>query len=96
MLCWGRLTADEVHTLWQWQVNKEALTRLIQQSEKLGYLPGRNESYMAGDLFGHPGVATGNIALICASEHAVASDKPQWVMMTDQTTHQAIVRQSEH
>lgn len=96
MLCWGRLIADEVHTLWQWQVNKEALTRLIQQSEKLGYLPGRNESYMAGDLFGHPGVAAGNIALICASEHAVASDKPQWVMMTDQTTHQAIVRQSEH
>jgi hypothetical protein len=95
MLRWGKLSADEVHTLWRWQVDKEALTRLIQQSEELGYFPGQDEGYMPDYLFGNPGVAVGNIALLCACEHAMTSGKPQWVMMTDQTTHQTIVRREE-
>lgn len=94
MLCWGKLFADETHTLWREQVDKDALTRLIQQSESLGYFPGLDEGYILDDLFGKPGAATGNIALICACEYAVTSGKPQWVMMTDRTTHQAVVRQA--
>ncbi|MEE9652784.1 hypothetical protein V4836_01130 [Kluyvera ascorbata] len=93
MLCWGKLSADEAHTLWRWRVDKEALTRLIQQSEKLGYSPGQDEDYMPDYLFGNPGAALGNIALLCACEYAMTSAKPQWVMMTDKTTHQVIVRQ---
>ncbi|MDF7680465.1 hypothetical protein PT300_07615 [Enterobacteriaceae bacterium ESL0689] len=93
MLRWGKLSADEAHTLWRWQVDKQAMTRLIQQSERLGFSPGQDEGYITDDLFGHPGAALGNIALLCACEHAITSGKPQWVMMTDKTTHQAIVRQ---
>ena len=92
MLRWGKLSVDEACALWRWQVDTEAVVRLIQQSEQLGYSPGQNEDYMADDLFGHPGSALGNIALICACEHAMTSNKAQWVIMTDKTTHQAIVR----
>ena len=49
--------------------------------------------YMPDYLFGNPGAALGNIALLCACESAMTSAKPQWVMMTDKTTHQVIVRQ---
>lgn len=93
MLRWGKLSADETHTLWRWRVDKEAMTQLIQQSERLGHSPGQDEGYMPDDLFGNPGAALGNIALLCACEYAMTSGKPQWVMMTDKTTHQAIVRQ---
>ncbi|HHE5238028.1 TPA: hypothetical protein ACPFIV_002473, partial [Klebsiella michiganensis] len=95
MLRWGKLSVDETHTLWRWLVDKEAMTRLIQQSERLGYFPGQDEGYMPDDLFGNPGAALGNIALLCACEYAITSGKPQWVMMTDKTTHQVIVRQEE-
>lgn len=94
MLRWGALSADENHTLWRSQVDRDALTQLIQQSEKLGYTPGQHESYILDDLFGEPGAAAGNIAMLCACEHAIFSDKPQWIMITDNTTHQAIVRQA--
>ncbi|HHA2025144.1 TPA: hypothetical protein ACOEAK_001649 [Enterobacter ludwigii] len=95
MLRWGKLSAEEAHTLWRWRVDKGAMTRLIQQSERLGYSPGQNEGYMPDDLFGNPGASLGNIALLCACEYAMTYGKPQWVIMTDKTTHQAIVRQEE-
>ncbi|MBS0857610.1 hypothetical protein JK204_16205 [Tatumella sp. JGM16] len=95
MLRWGKLSVDEIHTFWRWHVDKEAMARLIQQSERLGYSPGQDEDYMPDDLFGNPGAALGNIALLCACEYARTSGKPQWVMMTDKTTHQVIVRQEE-
>ena len=95
MLRWGELQPDESHTLWRTQVSAEALTRLIQQSEKVGYSPGQEEAYVLDDLFGRPGAATGNIALICACEHAVTSGKPQWIMAENKTVHQAIVRRAE-
>lgn len=93
MLLWGSLSADEAHTLWQEQIDKDVLTRLLQQAESIGYSPGQSEGYILDDLFGHCGAATGNISLICACEHAMTSGKPQWMIMADKTTHQAIVRQ---
>lgn len=94
-LRWGKLSADEAHTLWRGQVDKDALTNLIQQAERSGYSPGQSENYILDDLFGGSGAAAGNIALLCACEYAITSGKPQWVMMTDKTTHQVIVRQAE-
>ncbi|HCM9274269.1 TPA: hypothetical protein N5L20_003087 [Enterobacter kobei] len=95
MLRWGELQPDEPHTLWRAEVSEEALTQLIQLAEKAGYSPGQGESHVLDDLFGHPGVATGNITLICACEHAVTSGKPQWIMAENKTVHQAIVRRAE-
>lgn len=95
MLRWGQLSADEPHTLWQAQVDNEALTRVLQQAESIGYSVGQNEGYNLDDVFGKPAAATGNITLLCACEHAMTSGKPQWVIMTDKTTHQAIVRQAQ-
>lgn len=95
MLLWGELQPGESHTLWRTQISEEALTQLIQLAEKAGYSPEQEESYVLDDLFGHPGVATGNITLICACEHAVTSGKPQWIMAENKTVHQAIVRRAE-
>lgn len=94
-LRWGKLSADEEYIFWRGQIETDALTTLIQQAEKMGYLAGQSESYILEDLFGKPGAATGNIALLCACEHAITSGKPQWVMIADKTMHQAIVRQAE-
>lgn len=94
MLRWGKLSADESHTLWRGQVSQKALTLSLQQSERLGYSPGQHEEYILDDLFGCPGAAIANIALLCACEYAVTSGKPQWVMITDKTTHQAVVRKA--
>ncbi|MTH48723.1 hypothetical protein [Intestinirhabdus alba] len=95
MLRWGKLSIGEAYTLWQEQVDKNALTRLLQQAESIGYAPGQSEKYILDDLFGNAGAAHGNIALLCACEYAVTSGKPQWVMISDKTTHQTIVRQAE-
>ncbi|MBB1199822.1 hypothetical protein EGM70_05840 [Enterobacteriaceae bacterium 89] len=92
MLRWGELEPGESHNLWRMQVSEEILARLIQQAQKIGYSPGLEEGYVLDDLFGRPGAAVGNITLICACEHAVASGKPQWIMTENKTVHQAIVR----
>lgn len=95
VLRWGKLTHDEPHTLWRSGVSQKSLQRVIQQAERLGYVPGNKESYDIDDLFGGPGAATGNIALICASGHAALSGNPQWVMVEGNNAHQLIVRKSE-
>lgn len=95
VLRWGKLSHGEPHTLWRSGVCQMSLQRVIQQAERLGYVPGNIESYDIDDLFGGPGAATGNIALICASGHAALSGNPQWIMVEGNNAHQLIVRKSE-
>lgn len=96
MLLWGGLSEKEPYGIWRVQVNQNTLSRVIKQVESMGYSPGKREEYSLDDLFGNPGAATGNISLICASEHAVTSAMPQWIMAENKTMHQLIVRKVDY
>lgn len=94
-LLWGHLAAGDKFSLWRSQLKGKGLTTLLQSMDKSGYMPGIQDDYLLDDLFGCPGAATGNILLICASEHAVSTNLPQWLMTESKTIHQAIVRPVE-
>ncbi|MFI8415931.1 hypothetical protein ACQKDS_04135 [Serratia sp. NPDC078593] len=89
---WGRLTRGEAFTLWRVQLKDKAMGEILQKMERSGYLPGLQNDYLLDDLFGKPGAAVGNIALICASEHAQTTGEAQWGVIQDVTPHQFIVR----
>jgi hypothetical protein len=94
-LLWGRLPAGDKFILWRSQLKGKGLTFLLQLMDKFGYVPGIQKDYLLDDLFGCPGAATGNILLICASEHAASTNHPQWLMAECKTIHQAIVHPVE-
>jgi hypothetical protein len=71
------------------------LATQLQSIDKAGYMPGIQDEHLLDDLFGCPGAATGNILLICACEHAAATNLPQLLMTESKTIHQAIVRPVE-
>lgn len=94
-LRWGHLAAGDKFSLWRSQLQHKSLTPLLQSMDKSGYMSGIEDEYLLDDLFGVPGAATGNILLICASEYAAKTHRPQWLIAENKTVHQAIVRPLE-
>lgn len=94
-LLWGELDAGDKFSVWRSQLKGKRLTTQLQSIDKAGYMPGLQNEHLLDDLFGCPGAATGNILLICASEHAAATNFPQLLMTESKTIHQAIVRPVE-
>ncbi|QGU89182.1 hypothetical protein [Erwinia sorbitola] len=89
---WGKLSAGIPYTFWRTQVERQTLSDTLLAMDKQGFLHGCQGDNALDDLFGMPGSAVGNIALICASEHSVATTHAQWLLIGDQSPHMAIVR----
>lgn len=94
-LLWGELAAGDKFSFWRSQLKGKMLATQLQSIDKAGYMPGIQDEHLLDDLFGCPGAATGNILLICACEHAAATNLPQLLMTESKTIHQAIVRPVE-
>lgn len=92
-VCWGKIASEQQWYFWRTQVKSDALAEVLQAMDKSGYLSGKKEECILDDILGRPGAAVGNISLICACEHAVASGLPQWVIAGDKSTQMVIVHQ---
>lgn len=89
---WGKLSPGEAFMLWRTQLNDGVLRGALQEMDRRGYLSAQQGDYILDDVFGNPGVAVGNIGLICASEHARETRTAQWLIMQEMTAHQVIVQ----
>ncbi|MFK8332308.1 hypothetical protein M2D63_020095 [Pseudomonas sp. BJa5] len=93
VLCWGRIenTTSEFFT-WQLQVPDALLSEMNIVMSGTGYPLDSEKCNRLDDSFGLPASAVGNIAMIIASEQAVADSQPQLVMLQDATPHWCVVR----
>lgn len=89
---WGRLDPATPWFFWQAQVSGDALAATLQSMDKVGYLAAMNGELILDDAFGKPAASVGNISLICACEHAIATGLAQWLLIGDTTTQMAVVR----
>ncbi|KSY72454.1 hypothetical protein APU11_06925 [Enterobacter sp. 50793107] len=90
--CWGDITPGLPWYFWRTQVKSDALATVLQAMDKSGHISARKGEQVLDDSLGMPGAAVGNITLICACEHAVASGLAQWLLVGDKTTQMAVVR----
>ncbi|QIU89831.1 hypothetical protein [Yokenella regensburgei] len=89
---WGLVEPGTHFELWRSPLQNNAFGTFLKNMEEASYLSGMQGDYLIGDTFGHPGVAVGNIALICASGRASSTGEPQWVLLEDGTRQQIIIR----
>lgn len=89
---WGCIEPATPWFLWQAQVSGDALASTFQAMDKSGHLSAMNGARVLDDTFGKPAASVGNISLICACEHAIASGLVQWLLIGDTTTQMAVVR----
>ncbi|MCP2003035.1 UNVERIFIED_ORG: hypothetical protein J2Y78_001575 [Buttiauxella agrestis ATCC 33320] len=89
---WGKLSADELFFIWRSQLATAPQTEMLQAMDACHFIFDKDREHQLDDSFGNPSSAVGHIALICACEHAVSTQKPQWIMLQDKTPQWAIVR----
>ncbi|MEX5384633.1 hypothetical protein WCE10_16345 [Cronobacter muytjensii] len=89
---WGGIAPGLPWYFWRTQVKSDTLAVVLQAMDKSGYLSARKGEQVLDDTFGRPGTAVGNIPLICASEHAIATGQVQWLLIGDRTAQMIVVR----
>nr|WP_318384001.1 hypothetical protein [uncultured Enterobacter sp.] len=88
---WGGFSTNTPFVLWRNNISTVDLTDQLRLMDESGYLHGLENEHVLEDIFGCPGMAAGNILLICAGENAAATALPQWVISGNNTRHQLIV-----
>lgn len=89
---WGKIASEQPWYFWRSQVNSDALAAVLQAMDTSGYLSSKKGEWVMDDSFGRPAAALGNITLICACEHAVASGLAQWLLVGEQIPQLTVVR----
>ncbi|WP_156465517.1 hypothetical protein [Pseudomonas sp. Leaf48] len=92
-LLWGQVKRDgESCFAWQTQIPGDRLRNLNIALGAAGQPHSTDRCQMIDDAFGLPGRAVGNLALIIASEYAVAQSQPQLIMLQDVSPQWCVVR----
>ncbi len=89
---WGKITPAVPWFFWRAQVKSSVLAEALIAMDKSALLSEKKGEMVLEDTFGRPGAAVGNITLICACEHAVASGLAQWLITSAKSTQMAIIR----
>jgi len=92
-LLWGQVKRDsESCFAWQTQIPSDQLHQLNMAMSAAGGPLATDRCQLIDDSFGLPGRAVGNVALIIASEYAVAQSQPQLIMLQDASPQGCVVR----
>ncbi|MCX2942104.1 hypothetical protein ORG37_03150 [Rahnella perminowiae] len=89
---WGNLSAGENYFIWRSQLPVAMQAEMLQAMDSMNFTIDKTLEHPLDSSFGKPGVAVGHIVLICACDHAVSAQQPQWIMLQDKTPQWAIVR----
>lgn len=89
---WGKIFAGDAYFIWRSQLATAPQTDMLQAMDAMGYPFDKDQEHQIDSSFGKPAVAIGNIALICACDHVISTQQPQWLMLQDKTPQWAIVR----
>lgn len=92
VVLWGSLSADENYFVWRSQLPVAAQAGMLQAMDSMNFPIDKTLDHPLDSSFGKPGVAVGHIVLICACDHALSAQQPQWVMFQDKSSQWAIVR----
>jgi hypothetical protein len=89
---WGKLVPEEKYFIWRSQLPSPSQTEMLQAMDASHYLFNKDREHQLDSSLGKPATAVGHITLICACDHAVYTQQPQWIMLQDKTPQWAIVR----
>ncbi|KAB8310450.1 hypothetical protein EH227_07260 [Rouxiella chamberiensis] len=89
---WGRLSDDKNFFVWRSQLPVATQARMLQAMDSMNFPIDKILDHLLDSSFGEPGVAVGHIVLICACDHAISAQQPQWIMLQDKSSQWAIVR----
>ncbi|MHC4058671.1 hypothetical protein LL067_14420 [Yersinia pseudotuberculosis] len=89
---WGMLSAEERYFIWRSQLPPLPQTEMLQAMDAMNYHVDKDREHQVDSSLGKPAAAVGHITLICACDHAVSTQQPQWIMLQDKTPQWAIVR----
>ncbi|AJJ09059.1 hypothetical protein CH64_1890 [Yersinia rohdei] len=89
---WGMLSVEERYFIWRSQLPTLPQTEMLQAMDAMNYHVDKDSEHQLDSSLGKPAVAVGHITLICACDHAVSSQQPQWIMLQDETPQWVIVR----
>ncbi|WMY76055.1 hypothetical protein RHD99_09010 [Buttiauxella selenatireducens] len=89
---WGSLSAEEKYFIWRTQLPVAPQTEMLQAMDATNFSFDKDREHQLDSSFGKPAAAVGHIALICACDHAICTQQPQWIMLQDKTPQWAIVR----
>jgi hypothetical protein len=93
VLLWGQVErSSETFFAWQSHIPGDQLRNLNIAMSAAGQPLASDSCQLIDDSFGFPGGAVGNIALVIASEHAVAESQPQLIMLQDVSPQWCFVR----
>ncbi|WP_449104521.1 hypothetical protein [Pseudomonas mohnii] len=93
VLLWGQSDeADKSYFSWQLQVSVDHLRAMDVAMSATGHPLANDRHERLDESFGLPGRAVGNIALVVASENAVAQSQPQLILLQDSSPQWCFVQ----
>lgn len=92
-LLWGKVSEGDPFFVWQSQFEQEKGVEALIALNQAGLRVDDKNSHTLDTTLGQPLTGIGNLALICASEHAARTHLPQIVLLQDKTAQCCVIRE---